>query len=633
MKSIWKLPGLISISAWIAVVQAQSLSTRYVEFPNAVPGTVLKIDKVRDERTGEFKLQKGGMPLPVEELLRWEGIERQAHLGRNGQLSDELESRRTSMGSSEKVKVVIHLKYPQITYPDKTSYSEEELIASSLAASAMLPVTDLSTLELRHQMSGCERNGNGIEICDATKDQLESLKMDNDVGAIDAFHEERGASVELSTLAASAYNPGSVPAGAGIGVHAATFEWGLNSTFVSCLGVSVTYDASTTGSQLDIRHTHAAFKSLVAAAPSATFYHRKTLTFDGSDDVNYLINNAIQTVSMSRERGGTSPYRSTNAEFLVMDDFAYRYPYPVYVNPTDNLGYQYEVNWQGYNGISVGNVRHTNGTTYEMADCTQTKNPPPVYGSCIAGSGADCAGDREMPHIVVPGIPSTGSDFATTCLGGSGTVGCGTSWSAPVGNGIAADIIAADSRLSGWPEKVRATMILTAQNVDGGYWVSGTDGRDGAGVVSGSEAVSFAHSHTSVSVGNSAVEKGMGAGSMSAPDFSSGSKRFNYLVPNPKPAGKHLRVVVTWDSNPVVGGTTNALSDVDLTVQINGTTRSSSSWDNNIEVVDVAAANVTAGGSYYIDVVPAINRIPASGSRTTFFYYAIAWEWVKDHAD
>ena len=124
----------------------------------------------------------------------------------------------------------------------------------------------------------------------------------------------------------------------------------------------------------------------------------------------------------------------------------------------------------------------------------------------------------------------------------------------------------------------------------------------------------------------------MTAGSMYASDFSSGAKRFTYAVPNPKPSGKHLRVVLTWDSNPVVGGGVNALSDLDLAVQYNGSTRYSSSWDNNVEVVDIASSEVTAGSSYSIDISPYSNRIPASGSRTNFFYYAIAWTWVKDAA-
>jgi hypothetical protein len=310
-----------------------------------------------------------------------------------------------------------------------------------------------------------------------------------------------------------------------------------------------------------------------------------------------------------------------------MDNMAYSWPYPVFVTGTANSGYGYEVNWQSYNAISVGNVRHTNDSYFEMADCTQTKNPPPRYGSCISGSGADCAGDREMPHIVAPGIPNSGSTFATTCLEGGNSVTCGTSLSAPVVNGMAANAIAADNRLSSWPEKVRATLILTAQNVESGNWTTSGDERDGAGAVSGSEAVAFASGHTSVSPGNTACEKGMGATSFYASDFGS-NKRFNFLVPNPKPSGKHLRVVLTWDSNPNVNNGTNDLSDMDLTVQRNGGTSSSASYDSNVEVVDIDASNLTAGSSYYIDVVPWANRIP-SGS---YFYYAIAWAWVKDHA-
>ena len=313
-----------------------------------------------------------------------------------------------------------------------------------------------------------------------------------------------------------------------------------------------------------------------------------------------------------------------------MDDFSYRNPYPVFITPTANAGYAYEVNWQNYNAISVGNVRHTNNSTFEMGDCTQTKNPPPVYGGCISGSGADCAGDREMPYVVVPGIPSSGTTFATTCLEGAGSVTCGTSMSCSILNGIAADVMAADSRLVGWPEKIRATLMLTAQNVESGDWADDGDERDGTGTVSGYEAVAFAQAHTWVGAGNTAVEKGMTGSYYYAADFS-GNKRFNIAVPNPKPSGKHLRVVLTWDSNPVINSGINALSDLDLVVEINGGTKVSNSWDSNIEVVDVANSEVTAGTNYYADIVPYANRIP-SGASANLFYYSIAWSWVKDHA-
>lgn len=610
-------------------------SSRFLEYPLTLPGGVTKAQKIHNEATGQVSFVNSlGNAISVADLKERETSEANARQASNGKLSGRLASKVLSLGLLDQVKVAIYMRYPPISYPDKTQSSREEQQAASLAAANIAPVLGLGDLAIRHGLSLIGNRGEGIGICQASKLQLLALKLDPDIAVVEEENDEERLSPELSTLAASAYNPGSVPSGAGAGVHASTFEYGISSTFLSCIGVTPSsYDTYTTTDLSDIRHSEGTFRCLAAAAPSASFYHRNSQHYDATNDVNYLINNSIQTVSISISRGGTTPYHSNNSEFLVMDDFAYRSPYPVFITPTANAGYQNEVNWQGYNAISVGNVRHTNNSTYEFADCTQTKNPPPIYGSCISGSGANCAGDREMPYIVAPGIPSSGTDFATTCLEGATTQYCGTSWSAPIANGMAADIIAADSRLSGWPEKVRATMILTAQNVDGGYWNYSSDGRDGSGVVSGSEGVSFAQNHTSVSPGNTAVQKGMTAGSWYAADFSSGNKRFYIAAPNPLPSGKHLRAVLTWDSNPVVGGTTNALSDLDLIVQMNSGTTGSYSWDGNVEVVDVANSNLTGGNTYYLDVAPVFNRIPASGSRTNYFYYSVAWEWVIDHAN
>lgn len=617
-----------------ALGQATLDAARYVEFPAVLPGKVLKAEKHLNE-SGKVKIRliQDGSPVDLD-LRELEAQEQAVAKAARGPLGPELYGKLAGMSPLAKAKVSVHLKYPPFLYPDKTQVSEEAARNASIAAGALNPVADLATVLLRNSALGMTARGNGIAEGELTRLQIEMMKMDPDVAVIEILNEEKPQSPDLSTLSASAYNPGGVPSGAGSGVKAATFETGLTSGFLSCLGVSpAAYDANVSSDPWEIRHANGVFRALASTAPSASLYHRRSITYDGSADQNYLINNGIQTVSLSFTRGGTSPYRSTYNEFLVMDDFAYRYPYPVYVTLTGNSGYGYEANWQAYNAVNVGNVRHTSNSTYEMADCTQTKNPPPVYGSCISGSGSNCAGDREMPYVVVPGIPYTGSDFASTCLEGSGTINCGTSWSAPVGNGIAADLIAADSRLASWPEKVRAAMVLTSHNVDGGHWAYNTDGRDGAGVVSGADGVSFAQGHTSVSPGNTACEKGLGATSMYASEFGAGNKRFNYSVPNPKPSGKHLRVVLTWDSNPVVGGGVNALSDLDLIVQKNGSTQGSYSWDGNVEVVDVAAADLTAGSSYYIDVSPAINRIPTSGARTNYLYYSIAWAWVKDHAD
>ena len=96
-----------------------------------------------------------------------------------------------------------------------------------------------------------------------------------------------------------------------------------------------------------------------------------------------------------------------------------------------------------------------------------------------------------------------------------------------------------------WPEKVRAALLATAQNVDLNYWSYQENGRDGAGVISGSEAVWFARKHTTVYPNNTAVPYGsLGASNQGS------TINYNILIPPTKPAGKHLRIVLTWDSSP-----------------------------------------------------------------------------------
>lgn len=604
---------------------------RYMEFPNVLPGKILKVQKQLDPSTGRMELISNLPEISdISDLLQWEAAEESFRRRQRGSLDERLAGRLPNLGLLEKVRIAVRVKSAPFAYLDKTRHTEENLIANSLAALRVPPIVSPLSVLSRHGLLGGSLRGDDIAVVNAGKQALEGLRHDVEVAAVWEDRDPGILAPSLATLASSGYNPGPVPSGAGNAVRAATFERGLTPSFLSCLGVSpASYDVfGLTGAEILKRHSLATFRTLVASAPSATFYHRWSLTYNSTNDVSYIVNNAIQTVSMSLERGGLTPFRATHSEFLTMDNMAYTYPYPVFANPTANSGYGYEVNWQCYNCLSVGNVRHTNESTFEMADCTQAKNPPPRYGpGCISGSGADCAGDREMPHIVAPGIPPTGSVFDMTCLEGSGTISCGTSYSAPVANGTAAAVIAADYRMPSWPEKVRAALILTAQNVDAGHWTVSGDGRDGTGVISGADAVAFAAGHTTVSPGNAACVNGMGAASFYASDFGS-NKRFNYLVPNPKPSGKHLRVVLTWDSNPNVGSGTNDLSDLDLIVQKNGGSQASTSWDSNVEVVDIAAADLTAGSSYYIDISPYANRIPSGA----YFYYAIAWSWVKDHA-
>lgn len=624
---------LASALVWPAWSAKLPETERYMEFPNALSGKILKVHKAIDPETGRVKLVSNFPEVAsVDDLLNLENSESAIRRREDGALYAGLAEKIRNADYEIKVRVAILLKTRQVAPLDKTRHAIEALISNSQAMLAADPNTNPSVVLARHGLFPIlEQRGAAIVIVDAGKSKLLSLMRDPDIAAVWEDVEGGTLAASLSTVSSSGYNPGPVPSGAGSGVKAATFEYGLTSSFLSCLGVNPSsYDTfGYAGMDIQKRHSQATFSVLYASAPGASLYHRDSRTFNSTNDVNYIVNNGIQTLSMSYWKGTsmTSPYRATYSEFLTMDGMAYTYPYPVFANPSGNSGYNYEVNWQSYNAISVGNVRHTDNSTYEMADCTQTKNPPPRYGSCISGEGSNCAGDREMPHIVAPGIPYTGSTFDNGCTEGSGTLTCGTSLSAPVANGMAADVIAADSRMASWPEKVRAAIILTAQNVESGDWATSGDERDGAGTISGSEAVAFASGHTTVSPGNSACVSGMGATSFYSSDFGS-NKRFYYQVPNPKPSGKHLRVVLTWDSNPNVSNGTNDLSDLDLVVQNNNGSQSSASWDSNVEIVDVAAASLTAGNTYYIDISPYANRIPSGA----YFYYALGWTWVKDHA-
>ncbi len=344
-----------------------------------------------------------------------------------------------------------------------------------------------------------------------------------------------------------------------------------------------------------------------------------------------MVDNEIETVSISYENA-TSPH---DAEYLAMDEFAYRFPFPIFVNPAANKGHELEVHWQPYNAISVGNVRHTEQVHYELAGCTQSRNPDPEYGFCIDGGIVpDCAGDREMPYIVAPGISPLDQEVTDERFNLIGSVYCGTSISAPTLNGIAADVISADSRMKYASEKVRTALLLTAHNVHAGHWNRWADGRDGTGVVSGTDAVRFAKEHETVEPFNDApVETGLATGAFGQSDTGT-ELEFAVRVPDVKPADHHLRILLTWNSLPDRDQQRNTLSDLDLlfSSKEGRFNYDSTSLDSNVEVIDVPSRELVSGAAYPVKVVVTLARVPETAVSEVFFW-ALGWTWVRDHAD
>lgn len=640
------------------------LATTKRQFPNALPGKTIEIKKVILASTGlPGIISSSPVVKSGNDLVALEREEERRLRVKYGAVGESLRKKFDAMREADTVRVNVYVKYPPgITYLNKMHHSMEELKQHSKQISRIQPVRDVRDVLLAHGISAFDRFSANVGACTVTKAKLRKLAEDPDIGSIGPYISFRPAFrstlgilpawmtqtvTPLSSLAASAYSHSTTapPALAGLNVNSATFEAGLSSGFLACSNLNpIVWEAG------NFEHSEVTFLNMTYAAPSARSFHHSDWRYNSQDDQDFLIDNSILTVSSSTYREGLSgiyhPLTATAGEFIIMDDFSYRYPFPFFVTATANNGWQFEAHWQGYNSINVGNVRHSDYQTFEIGEeggATMTRNPEQRYGGpCLRGTDAVysyCSSDREMPHIVAPGWSPTAYIQQGQVVGALLTDACiatpqtwGTSMSAPTLNGMAANVIAARPGpwgLTGWPEKVRAILLLTAENVDGPEWSASTyDGLDGAGVVNGAQAVAYAQSYTDVDVDNPAVENGLAAGYLGTSNWST-PLNYNVKIPNALPYNQHLRLVLTWSSNPVVGQGINALSDIDLSW--NGHTRASTSWNGNVEIIDVPAAEVTPGATYQVSIARYLNRIPA-GARTDYFYYSLAWGWVDDHA-
>ncbi len=614
---------IVLVIVGISFSGEQILSTKYFSFPNALGNEVIRVEKVLDTESGKYFLKSNNPAVKssadLNKLRKAEQeFERNKYGKITGNLRDELKS-----DDKKPIKVLIAMKMPHVKHPNKELTSISEQIAHSKAVANLKPVVSIEKIQKKYGIQASKATDR-VMVTTMTKEKLKEMMFDQDIGSIEEYVEPKKlADHDFSTLASSAYNPGPVPANSASGINVATFEDGLWASTINCKGLVPAFvDQDNTGDD----HTQQCFTALMNASPGANHYHRDSWTYDQAGDQAWIINNNIMGISRSMTNSADP---NTN-EFRAMDDFSYLYPYPIFCNPTGNYGYTEEVMWQCYNSLSVGNVKHQDLTNYVMNQCTQARNPDPINSSCINGGSIPCGGDRELPHIVAPGHhPNSTGLFTDNCLGS--WLACGTSYSAPTANGICA-IVRSRSRNNYfwlWSEAVRMAVMLTAHNCDGDYWNVNEDGRDGAGAISGSDARAYAENATEVPLGMSTGEvNGFYVGSWWQGD--NDAKSFIIRVPSNKPAGKHLRVVLLWDSNPDLVNSTNTISDLDLTAfYSNNRGYYSSSYDSNIEMFDVPASELTADQDYPFSVNPWRIDIPAN-ARANYFYWSVGWTWVAD---
>ncbi len=674
---IWSRP--IPIGARDANVEAV-LKTNSIQFPYAAPGKVYEVQKVWNPVTKSIEYRSNSSDIPsVESFERLRLEDLRLEKLKYGALSKTLMMKFDSLQDSDEIQAIVYIKYPEVTHPSKLVATQAELVAHSKSLLTLQPVISLDELFRSHGLNPPIHIDSRSGILKMKKSKIKEMMFDDKVYSIEEFEQQKpltkafsilpglfttGGNFNLVDLAQSAYfhSTSNPPSTAGSGVHAATFESGVDAGFINNPSVNMgtqvqAYDANPAGwsyidqssGENDSAHSLQCFWLLHLAAPAASLYHRNThipfvptvygsWPFGSSDDQTYMVNNGIQTLSISISKTN----EATNSEMIAIDEYAYKYPFTVFCNPAGNSGLDQYAGWGSYNSISVGNVRHLNQSLFYipppyncLGACSQTRNPPArgYGGPCITRNDyVGCSSDRELPQIVAPGYTDQTS-ACTSVPGFESSVAfhdgslvplwCGTSWSAPVVNGIAADIIAADSRFYQWPEKVRVAMFVTAENVDGGEWSSGTDGNDGAGVIDGASAVNFAKTHTTTYYGYSGVKKGLAVGSISSSSFSN-TLNFNILAPSSIPSGKNLRVVLTWDSNPDHTTPANILSDLDVMAIVNGHTYISESAESNVEIINIPGNDITPNSTITAQLIPYANRIPTG----QYIYYAIGWDWT-----
>lgn len=390
-----------------------------------------------------------------------------------------------------------------------------------------------------------------------------------------------------------------------------------------------------------VDHTVKCFTCLLNAAPQASHVHMHN-RLDGTPEGvrEHIARWDVETISQSTEYQGHD-YDEDDGDALLIDDMTYMWPYPLFCMPVGNApdgdGVDDEVSWQAYNAIHVGSSKRAYDWWYELDAFTKSQNPGPKYGGAISPSGA---GDRELPDILAPGShPYTwdGWDPNYQWVDLDGCIqpfppNAGTSFSAPTLAGIAARVASSSTAFRHNPAALKMALMLTAEEVTGGVWNSTVDGRDGTGTVSGYEAIDYAVNCADVT-NDTQTPVVSGLCRDYGWQYMWSQKGFKVQVPTSIPSGEHLRAVVVWTANPDLNAGQNYLTDLDIVMQVDGGDwYYSMSYDANVEVIDVLASDLTPGAVYDLTVKRFSSvRIP-SGATAQWFFIAVGWTWVKDHA-
>ena len=245
----------------------------------------------------------------------------------------------------------------------------------------------------------------------------------------------------------------------------------------------------------------------------------------------------------------------------------------------------------GFNTIAVGNYDDAgtvSPTDNVMSSTSSWEDPISLHG------------DREKPEVAAPGVNIKTTVMSPNLSCDMAEIGSGTSFSAPMVAGLAADLIQANPSLRIFPETVKALILAGAtDNIEGSARLSEFDGAGGVNAFT---------SYTSV-VNNRYTWRSVLASSFDV----NGDITIDMGWVN---AGQRVKVALVWDSNPTSDYVNDPLNaDLDLYVVGPSQFQVSASWDNSYEVVDFTP---TISGPFQIKV----HRYRFDGFNE---YFAAAW--------
>ena len=275
----------------------------------------------------------------------------------------------------------------------------------------------------------------------------------------------------------------------------------------------------------------------------------------------------ILSLSWGIERDGYLHIMDKYYDYIVP-----RYPYPIVTKSAGNTGGRITTPGNAWNVIAVGATDDKN--TWAWPDDIMA-----YYSAYIDPISSH--GDREKPEVAAVGSRIKSTDVSYPWV--PSPEYDGTSFAGPAVAGEAALLMSKNPTLKQWPEAIRAVIFASAiHNIEGGSRLSE---KDGMGAIVASEAYNV--------VAKNQVKYATISPTGSYPI------RYTFYAP----AGKKVRVVISWDSKSTGPYGVDTLKvDLDLRVKrptTGGYVGSSLSHDNNYEIVEFTSP---VAGTYTAEI-------------------------------